>query len=88
MDSSNRNHQHIIVHIKLFLSICLWMLSGCYQQEVPPRLAWNNSDKTVVPLGQHHVAGNSVRGRPIVYQEFGTGEEVVFILGAIHGPTL
>jgi protein MpaA len=83
LDISNQREERFI--ISFYLLICIGFLTGCVQREIPPQLSWDYSDQKVVPVGQHHIAGSTVRGRPIIYRVFGMGEEVIFILGAIHG---
>jgi len=66
------------------------LVSGCYHPEpVPDRLnvfvAEPSALEDLLPAGQHHVGGRSVLKRPIMYQTYGHGPDVTFVMGAIHG---
>jgi protein MpaA len=80
--SMNRKQQCIIIGCVLFY---LLIFSGCYEPEAPPRIVTELSPSPIISAAQHRIAGTSVRGRPIIYTLLGQGQEVTFILAAIHG---
>lgn len=74
---------------------CIWMgslgflmllsLAGCVQPPPKPTYTDELQPAVSLPVLQYHVGGRSVRRRPIMYQEFGFGADVTFILATIHG---
>ncbi len=61
-------------------------LAGCTGPPPKPTYTDDAGPATpVLPVLQYHVGGQSVRRRPIIYQEFGFGTDVTFILATIHG---
>lgn len=69
--------------------LCLVALGGCYEPEPRPHII--GEDRPVAlpaPVAappQYRLAGRSVRGRPIMTQILGEGEDTILILATIHG---
>lgn len=60
-------------------------LVGCTQPPPKPTYVADLQPAPDLPVLQYHLGGRSVRRRPILYQEFGFGADVTFILATIHG---
>jgi murein peptide amidase A len=78
-----RSFDKQIMNIKnrLLIAGCLvqfFVLTGCQ------RIA-SDSQKVLKPAYQSYIAGYSVQNRPIECFVLGSGEDVIFIKGAIHG---
>lgn len=74
---------YLIMNVKAWslIILCLayfFVLSGCQ------RIA-SDTTETIKPSYQSIVAGHSIENRPIEYFVMGTGNDVIFIMGAIHG---
>ncbi len=79
----NRNRSIISTVCVLFAAL---VLAGCYQPvdypvivDVPP------PPSVTVPLEHHYIVGTSIENRPIICTVLGEGQDVTFILAAIHG---
>ncbi len=69
------------VKTRSLIILCLaqfFVLTGCQ------RIA-SDTRKILKPACQSFIAGYSVENRPIEYFVMGTGDNVIFIMGAIHG---
>jgi protein MpaA len=74
--------------IKLSYLICALLfstISGCYRP-----LGDSGNEYTINPSAgtsvfPKHILGTSVQNRPIELYEFGTGTDVIFLIGSIHG---
>jgi len=67
-----------ITSLIVLCSAQLFVLTGC-QSTV------SDSQTTLKFYSQSFVAGQSVQNRPIEYFVIGTGDDVTFVMGAIHG---
>ncbi|MFC1763976.1 M14 family zinc carboxypeptidase [Planctomycetota bacterium] len=73
------------------IGLNLIVLGGCFTGCTPVKPEpWVNENDSwspdpVLPAGQYHVVGRSVRGRPLTIQVFGSGPDVTLIVGTIHG---
>jgi murein peptide amidase A len=69
------------IKTRFLIIFCLahfFVLTGCQ------RIA-SDTGKILKPACQNFIAGYSVGNRPIEYFVMGTGNDVIFIMGAIHG---
>lgn len=77
----------VIVRIGVLVGVLA--LSGCYEPEPSPKVTGEESRVMLpppqTPLAQHELMGRSVKGRPIMIQVLGRGNDTVFIMGVIHG---
>ena len=78
-----RRKQSGVLLCLLFWSVL--SLSGCYEPLPPPQVVDTTYRSLLILPGQYMISGRSVRNRPIVSQVFGRGQDVTFILAAIHG---
>jgi protein MpaA len=66
-----------------FLAVLI--MAGCTKPPPKPAYVDEGPLPPALPVLQYHVGGRSVRRLPIIYQEFGFGADVTFILATIHG---
>ena len=58
---------------------------GCQRPPGPPQFGTVSQPYAAALLGQYHIVGESVHGKPIMARVFGQGRDVVLVLGGIHG---
>lgn len=72
-------------------AVATFGLAGCYQAQPAPRIIGETRPAVVVQslpepkVPESVVVGRSVRGRPIVAQILGDGDDTVLIMAVIHG---
>lgn len=82
----DRERSHFV---QISLLIGLLALSGCYEPEPKPRIIGEVPPLVLpppeAPPTKHRLFGRSVRGRPIMIQTLGEGDDTVLIMAGIHG---
>jgi protein MpaA len=75
--------------IEAWLFTAMALSSGCPYPESTPAMApcvvADRSGESSALLGRYRIMGWSVEKRPVMLQVFGQGQDVMFILGGIHG---
>jgi len=76
-----------LAHISLLIG--LLALSGCYEPEPKPLVTGEVQPLVLppqeAPPAKHRLIGRSVKGRPLMIQTLGEGEDTVLIMATIHG---
>jgi protein MpaA len=79
-------HKRLVVILMLAGVPGLLSITGCSQPEPEPQIVTSPTQQPTITLPtQHLIAGRSAENRPIMYQVFGTGPDVVLIIATIHG---
>jgi len=79
-------HKRFVVILMLAGVPGLLSITGCAQPEPEPQIVTSPAQQPTVTLPtQHLIAGRSAENRPILYQVFGTGADIVLIIATIHG---
>jgi protein MpaA len=78
----------VIVRISVVL-ISILAVAGCYEPEPSPKILGEEQRVTLPPAqappGRHQLMGRSARGRPIMIEVLGQGEDTTLVMAAIHG---
>jgi len=82
MDEMNKN---LSMMSTAWALLAVLSLAGCYQPVSPPEIIAERRPSPVISLPEQRIVGMSVRGRPIWCTVLGQGQDVTFILAAIHG---
>lgn len=78
----NRKRSIIPLACALFAALAL---AGCYQPVDYPVIVDAPQPPVVEPAIQRRIVGKSIENRPMGYSVLGQGQDVTFILAAIHG---
>lgn len=65
--------------------LCGMIAGGCGEAEQAYQFRDTSHKKPFFDKADHKIAGRSVEGRPLRYSVHGDGDEIVFIMGGIHG---
>jgi murein peptide amidase A len=65
--------------------LAMLILVGCIKPPPKPTYVDEVPVAPALPVLQYHVGGRSVQRHPIIYEEYGFGADVTFILATIHG---
>ena len=86
LNAERRTNMPVNKKIAIIFEVCIlsgFLSGGCYKPTDYPQVD-KSIDYLPIPVRQS-VAGISVEKRPIMYHIIGQGQEVIFILAAIHG---
>jgi protein MpaA len=78
----------VIVRVCVLL-VSILAVAGCYEPEPKPKILGEEQPVVLPPAqappGRHQLMGRSARGRPIMIEVLGQGEDTTLVMAAIHG---